>query len=258
MDGHHEPAHGADALRRMLRTFAPDARDPRLLRWTSDLDAEDGRGATVAVLDSGVRPRQPAFRGGDVRTRDFTGMGTADPDGHGTACAALLAARGEGGMVGLVPRGRLLVGRVRPGPTGPASERALAQAIEWAVCEGADVLAMPLGRVGDTPRVARAIGRALDAGAAVFAAAGNYGPDVLLFPAALPGVVAVTGAGPEGVPLGWCSRAPSIGCIAPGSAVPSVGPWGPTLVHGSSPATCLAAGVAALALARVRRGSLVA
>lgn len=250
-DGATEPR--AD-IRNLFRNFAPESTDPRLLRWDPVLDAEDGAGARVALLDSGVFWTHPAFRDAQIQARDFTGSGAVfDPTGHGTKCAALLAAQGNGWLRGLAPACTLLVGKVVGTGDPDTSAKALARAIRWAVCKGSDIVILPVGRARGSALVAREIRRALAAGCILFAAAGNRGPDTFLFPACLEGVMAVSAAKPDGMPLEWCCQVAQVDCYAPGHEVWSIGFEGLGTISGSSPATVLAAGVAALRLARERR-----
>lgn len=241
-------------VRDLLRNFAPESPDVRLLRWDPALDIENGRGIRVALLDSGILCALPVFCGARIKTRDFSGSGGVfDRTGHGTKSAALLVAQGYGQLRGLAPACTLLVGKVTGTGNPDTSARALAIAIRWAISNKADIVILPLGRALGSALVAQEICRAFVAGCSFFAAAGNRGPDVFLFPACLNGVTAVSAAGPDGVPLAWCCQDRRVDCYAPGHQVLSVGYEGPGTFSGSSPATVLAAGVAALWLSRMRR-----
>lgn len=247
------PGTGADT-RDLVRSFAPELHDSRLLCWDPSLDAEDGAGVRVALFDTGLFWAHPVFRGAQIQARDFTGSGGVfDLTGHGTKSGSLLVAQGYGWLRGLAPACTLLVGKVLRTRDPDTSAGVLARAIRWAVYEGAHIAILPLGRARGSALVAREVCRALEAGCAFFAAAGNRGPDTFLFPARLPGVTAVSAAGPDGRPLSWCSQVSQVDCYAPGHEVLSVGLDGRGAISGSSPATVLAAGVAALRLAGERR-----
>ncbi|HVE98007.1 MAG TPA: S8 family serine peptidase [Mycobacteriales bacterium] len=112
-----------------------------------------GRGALVALLDSGVDFRHPDLprkfvvpRGADVVDPDgcldntCRDDGPRDIDGHGTAVAGVIGAvTGNGiGIAGLAPSARLMPVRI-VSPTGP-SFRALAQGLRFAADHGADVI----------------------------------------------------------------------------------------------------------------------
>lgn len=105
----------------------------------------DGRGVTVAVLDSGIDAGHLAFAGVQLTQKDFTGEGIADEEGHGTHCAGIIFGRDvEGVRIG-VARGveRALIGKVLSKRRPPESEW-LFRAMLWAMWEGADVISMSI------------------------------------------------------------------------------------------------------------------
>lgn len=104
-----------------------------------------GTGITVAVLDTGIESTHPAFDGVTVIEKDFTGSGDGDTNGHGTHCAGTIVGRDLDGTRFGVARGvtTLLAGKVLGGSGGGTDT--IAQAIQWAVAEGATVISMSLG-----------------------------------------------------------------------------------------------------------------
>src|SRR5690242_17138073 len=76
----------------------------------------DGRGVTVAVLDSGVDATHPQLRGAVRAGADLVsgGDGRTDCVGHGTVVASLIAARSSvgAGLRGLAPAATILPIRV--------------------------------------------------------------------------------------------------------------------------------------------------
>jgi subtilisin family serine protease len=104
-----------------------------------------GSGINVAVLDTGIDASHPAFAGMNLVQRDFTGEGIADAHGHGTHCAGTIFGRDVDGFRIGVARGvqRGIIGKVL-GSEGGSTE-SIAQAINWAVDEGAHVISMSLG-----------------------------------------------------------------------------------------------------------------
>jgi subtilisin len=98
-------------------------------------EGSDGRGVTVAVIDSGIEAAHPAvggrvvhavrveLEGETTRVVDDTG---GDVVGHGTACAGIIH--------GLAPEADLVSVRVL-GPDNRAHGLAFAAALEWAIRE---------------------------------------------------------------------------------------------------------------------------
>lgn len=111
----------------------------------ADTSPLTGDGITVAVLDTGIDADHQAFTGLDVVERDFTGSGNGDTNGHGTHCSGTIAGRDvDGTRIGVAPGvPRLLAGKVLG--TGGGGTDLIAEAIQWAVDEGASVLSMSLG-----------------------------------------------------------------------------------------------------------------
>lgn len=105
----------------------------------------DGSGITVAVLDTGIDPSHPAFTGVDLVQRNFTSESDNDLNGHGTHCAGTIFGRDVNGTRIGVARGvkRALIGKVL-GDNG-GSSTIIAQAIQWALNEGAHIISMSLG-----------------------------------------------------------------------------------------------------------------
>jgi subtilisin family serine protease len=104
-----------------------------------------GEGVTVAVLDTGIDPKHPAFQGLTLVRKNFSSEGADDTDGHGTHCAGTIFGRDVAGVRTGVARGvqRALIGKVIG--EGAGGSDAVAKAILWATDEGAHVVSMSLG-----------------------------------------------------------------------------------------------------------------
>ncbi|MFG1953093.1 S8 family serine peptidase [Micromonospora sp. NPDC048830] len=248
-----EPAR-ADTVRG-LQWYLDALRIPEAHKLTK------GRGVTVAVVDGGVHAAHPDLKGqvlpGRAFSPDVARDGRSDPDpesGHGTAMAGIIAGRGGGAMreLGIAPEAKILP--VALGPEGPG--RDLPSALRYAVDAGADVINLSVGAPGSDPKITEAVRYALDKGAVVVAAAGNRRVDrAVPVPANIPGVLAVGATGKGGSLWSGSVTGPEVGLTAPGEQIiapvpPPVSPNGYGVSDGTSQATAIVSGVAALVRAR--------
>jgi subtilisin family serine protease len=121
----------------------------------ADTSPFSGKGAVVAVLDTGIQRNHDAFAGLTIVGRNFTQRSktdtTIDPDafddaqGHGTHCAGTIFGRDVGGKrIGVAPGvAKALIGKVL-GPGG-GSTGTLFSAMSWALENGAHIISMSLG-----------------------------------------------------------------------------------------------------------------
>lgn len=187
-----------------------------------------GSGITVAVLDTGVDDRHPDLAGSVLPGKDFIGFGAQRGDRawarHGTAMAGIIAAHGHGlgkeaGVLGIAPEAKILPVRVILEGSDKAREKArnsrgtaLAQGIRWAADQGADVINLSLGDDSESahPDAGEdaAVQYALAKGSVVVASAGNGGEkgDHISYPAAYPGVIAVTAVDRFGTHASFSTR----------------------------------------------------
>ncbi|WP_010142963.1 S8 family serine peptidase [Citricoccus sp. CH26A] len=162
---------------------------------------------------------------------------------------------GPDGVIGVAPEARLLSVSVHLGddnPDGPSPEDQIAEAVTWAVDNGADVINMSLGSNRQDWPVSwdRAFLHAEENDVVIVAAAGNRasGATTAGAPATIPGVLTVAGLNADGT-ASWdaSTEGISIGVAAPAhplvGAVPGGGhqQW-----QGTSGAAPLVAGLAAL------------
>jgi subtilisin family serine protease len=106
----------------------------------------NGKGVTVAVIDSGIDAAHPAFQGITLVQQDYSGSGDGDASGHGTHCAGTIFGRDvDGTRIGVAPGvERALIARVF-GTAGGGSSLALYRAMQWAAGAGANIISMSLG-----------------------------------------------------------------------------------------------------------------
>jgi hypothetical protein len=199
--------------------------------------------ARLGLIDTGIEATHPALAASQVEQRGFAGpprMGA-----HGTAVASLMVGQ-FGAFEGGDPGAALLVADIYGGQAAGGSSTGLALALDWMVERHVSVVNISL--VG--PRnalVARAVAAAQAQGLTLVAAVGNDGPAApLLFPAAYPGVVGVTGVSGRDQALPEAARGPQVDFAAPGADMAAAGAAGGWVaVRGSSFAAPLVAGVIA-------------
>ena len=112
----------------------------------ADKTAFDGDGVVIAVLDTGIDSKHPAFKGVELVQKNFTpDKVDDDEDGHGTHCAGTIFGRDVDGRRIGVARGvkKALIAKVIGQDGGDAIE--IVRAIQWAVDLGANVISMSLG-----------------------------------------------------------------------------------------------------------------
>ncbi len=214
-----------------------------------------GNQILVAVIDSGVDANHPALAGRVVGVTDFSGSG-GRPDNHGTAVAGIIA--GSGQVTGIAPGASILaVTAFSPqGGGGEGTSDRIVQAVDFAILSGADVINMSFSGPND-PLLNQTVQRAIAGGIVAVAAAGNGGPSSgPSWPAAIPGVIAVTATDPNDQLYGNATRGSFVSLAAPGVQVLCVtagGGFG--LLSGTSMAAAHVSGLAALILERNRGAS---
>jgi len=203
--------------------------------------AASAQGLRIGLVDGTALAGQPQLTRTPMIQRAFA-PGGARVTAHATAIASLLAGAGAG-FQGAAPGATLYVADVY-GPT-PAGGSAISvvRALGWLAQARTPVINISL--VGPSNALLEAGVAALVAkGHVVVAAVGNDGPGAApLYPAAYPGVVAVTGVDARRRVLPEAGRGAYVGFAAPGSDMAAAGLDGGMVgVRGTSFAAPLAAG----------------
>ncbi|MFE6184521.1 S8 family serine peptidase [Streptomyces sp. NPDC056465] len=161
-----------------LKDSVPQVNAPQA--WAAGFD---GKGTTVAVLDTGIDATHPDVKDRIKESRSFVpGEEVDDEHGHGTHVASTIAGSGaaSGGVnKGVAPAADLIVGKVLSNE-GSGADSGIIEAMEWAKAEGADVVSMSLGSSvpddGTDPMAQAVDALSADGGPLFVIAAGNaYG-----------------------------------------------------------------------------------
>ena len=209
----------------------------------------DGKGVTIAVLDTGIDTTHPALKGSIVGAFDLTGSmsGPSDVNGHGTHCAGIVHV--------LAPEAKLLGVKVL-GDQGSGYDDTIGKGIDLAVSKGAHVLSLSLGSPQPGQFSKAAIDRALAAGVVVICAAGNEGPanNTIGYPGAYPGVICVAAVDAQDTVAGFSSRGPRLDVSSYGVSIRSTYPGGRyATMSGTSMACPNVAGAVACLLSQRKR-----
>ncbi len=211
-----------------------------------------GEGVPIAVIDSQIDAAHAEFAGTNIEMIDATGDGTNDADAHGTSIAGIIAAQGT--LTGIAPKASLVgIRAFLPDSQGSARSTTwrIAASLDAAWQAGARVVNMSFAGPQD-PLVGDAIAGASRRGMIGVAAAGNDGPQAQpLYPAAYPGVIAVTAVDKDDSVYDHANRGDYIALAAPGVDILAPVPGnGYNISSGTSLAAAHVSGLAALVLSR--------
>ncbi|XP_071511844.1 extracellular serine proteinase-like [Diadema antillarum] len=230
-----------------------DRIDQRDLPLNGDFDIEDeGEGATVYVIDTGIRPTHEDFDDRVDDVLDFIGDGWNGYDchGHGTHCAGTAA----GGIYGVARKARIVSLRVLNCQGGGAQTDTIA-AIDYVTSNGTRpaVMSMSLRFFGSSS-LDEAVAAAVDGGVVAVVAAGNENMDARFFsPAREPKAITVGATDRNDVRAYFSNYGSIVDIYAPGLAITSASPASDTstaIWSGTSMATPHVAGAAAILLGR--------
>ncbi|ELZ96792.1 serine protease halolysin R4 [Haloferax mucosum ATCC BAA-1512] len=223
--------------------------------WDTTLGSSS---VTIAVVDQGVKYDHPdlSSRFGSNKGKDFVDNdGDPYPDllsdeYHGTHVAGIAAGTTDNNTgVGGISNSSLLSGRALS-ENGSGSTSDIADAIEWAADQGADVINLSLGGGGYSSTMKSAVSYATQNGSLVVAAAGNDSSGSISYPAAYSECLAVSALDPDETLASYSNYGSKLDLAAPGTNVLSC--WTTSQkyneISGTSMATPVVAGVAGLTL----------
>ncbi len=204
----------------------------------------------VAVIDSGISLHEDleVYSEYDALTGATTGV--EDSNEHGTHVAGIIAARGENskGGSGIAPGVRLFDIKVFGDSTESGTSATLIRAINKAIEYDVDIINMSLGGMGKSVAEQNVITKAKAIGIAVFVAAGNDGSMTKMYPAAYDGAIAIAATDTNNARAYFSNYGSWIALSAPGVNIYSTIPGGYGVMSGTSQATPVAAGTAAVIL----------
>ncbi len=203
------------------RQKLPSADLQYALRKTDVVSAHSltrGRGARIAIIDSGIDVTHPDLANAVKATFDVAGKAAARPGDHGTAIAGIIRARGL--LRGVAPEASLLNVNVfrssRKNRSAFATTVNILRGLDWAVSRRARIINMSLAGPDD-PLLRQAINAAYRKRAIIVAAAGNGGAGApSAYPAAYREVIAVTATDVADRVYGSANRGSYIAVAAPG------------------------------------------
>ena len=227
----------------------------------------EGKGITIAVIDTGVDGTVPDLAGAVTGGVDYSGQGSSNGEkpvgdsgerNHGTMVASLAAGRGaagSAGLIGVAPQASILSISIGFGAAATNSDEQIAEAVTWAVDHGANVINMSLTRntLAWPESWDKAFLYAMQHNVVIVAAAGNRGSgtDEVGAPATMPGVLTVAGVDRnEKASVDASAQGITIGVSAPSEQLLGAVPGGGYVQwEGTSGATPIVAGVVALVMA---------
>ncbi len=217
-------------------------------------DVTQGSASTViAVIDTGVDYTHPDLAPNMVQGYNFVANNTNpyDDNGHGSHVSGIAAAAGNNGygVAGVDWNAKVMPLKVLDAQ-GSGYDSDVARAIRYAADNGADVISMSLGGGGYSQTLQDAINYAYDKGVVIVAAAGNDGTNLISYPAAMDNVISVAALDSSDNLASFSNYGQGLDISAPGVAIYSTVPGGFATYSGTSMATPVVSGAAALVRGR--------
>jgi len=233
---------------------------PEMVNTPAAWDTTLGDGdVTIAIVDQGIKYDHLDLEDNmaNGNGRDFVDD-DSDPypdvladEHHGTHVAGIAAAGTDNnvGIAGISNASLLSVRALSEAGSGSTSD--IADGIQWAADNGADVINLSLGGGGYTETLQNAVAYAQGKGVLLVAAAGNDDGGSVSYPAAYSECMAISALGPDGSLASYSNTGPEVELAAPGTNLLST--WtddGYNSISGTSMAAPVVSGVAALVLSQ--------
>jgi subtilisin family serine protease len=175
------------------------------------------------VVDSGIALNHPDLSGKVAASADWTGEGVSSYGNHATHVAGIIAAtpNNSQGIVGAAPGVTLLNAKALSAALGEGTTSGVAQAIVWAVDNGAKVINTSIGGSSGSSALLQAINYAQAHDVVFIASGGNEGlkGNSSSWPAAYDWPIATASIADTGALSPFSTQASYIDVAAPGSSI---------------------------------------
>lgn len=217
-----------------------------------------GKGIDICMVDTPVDIFHPSFSNAHIETKDLTQSPLKNLDGmaHGTSVAGVLVS--QNALIGVAPQARLLaIGAFSMKNSAPFTVQGLsgniAKAINICIQSNVDVINLSFTG-GRDPLIEKLIKKAISKGIVVVAAGGNGGHwGSSIYPALIPGVLAVTAVDDNKQLFPMADKGRFIDYAAPGVNILTLAPDSTyTISTGTSLAAAHLSGIVALLLSQQR------
>lgn len=208
-----------------------------------------GNGVVIGMIDTPIDINHDSLHS-SIERIDLIPQGDERNRLHGTEVAGVMISSNP--RVGIAPKAHLVaISAFSTNPQNPDERRSnsglVAQALEQAIQKNVQVLNLSFAG-GSDPVVDKLVQAAVQRGILVVASAGNGGPGAqAAYPAALPGVIAVTAVDQAESVFSRANRGDYIDLAAPGVSILTTAPRGAFhIATGTSLATAHVSGLIAL------------
>ncbi len=219
------PSHIVDAnhhyyLQNQSASINPHLYGHHLIGWTEQTMHCATQNISIGMIDTAVNMKHLPTQHRTIQTKAFIPANAPKPQNyHGTAVATLLVGQTQSTNQALLPRAALFVAeafRQKEAGKTEATTWSIVRALDWLVEQQVQVINLSLG--GPSNALLRyAIKATLNEGIPIVAAGGNAGPGGHpVYPAAQPGVIAVTALDVRLQPYRFANQGSYITFSAPG------------------------------------------
>lgn len=232
--------------------YYPDAGPRQYFSGRVGLTVADGPAVSIGIVDGEVFDIPALAKAKIIRRSFLSGGDRPAVASHATAIASLIAGRDqEHGFSGVATAAPLHVASVmrNDGDQDSTTTLLLAKALDWLLAQNVRVINLSLGGPGD-PLMAQLFEKLARMPVVIVAAAGNGGPDAPpSYPAAYPGVLAVTATNAADSLYSKANRGSYVALAAPGEDLWVPLPGDGQYVSGTSFAAALTSGAVSRVLA---------